>query len=262
MAVGKPSFAPAFVSVHDFAAQLEARPQQPVGLGDLAGEHQAADVAGGDDLAVDLEQRVHDGRKARVGGQQPRVALCLVAKAEILADRDLRGTEGADEHVVDELARRALGELRVERDHDQLPHAQLGHELGLARERRQQFGRVLRGDDRHRMRVKREHAVRATDHLAMTEMHPIEGANRDAALSSALDVGQASDLHGRKAYLEITASACSSAISGGSRQVGTAAPFGVRAGGATASRTSNGPIAVRLSVRQYASPRSAISERT
>ncbi len=164
-------------------------------------------MAGGDDLAVDLQQRMHDGGEALVGGQQRRVALRLVPEAEVLADRHLRGAERADEHVVDELARRASGEVGVEGDHDQLLHAERGDQLGLARERGQQLGRVLRRDHRHGMRVEGEHAVGAADHLAMAEVHAVEGAHRDAALGSALHVGQASDLHGRTAYLEIAASA-------------------------------------------------------
>jgi hypothetical protein len=57
------------------------------------------------------------------------------------------------------------------------------------------------------MRVEGEHAVRAADHLAMAEVHTVEGAHRDAAPNCALDVGQAGDLHGRTAYLEIAPSA-------------------------------------------------------
>ncbi len=83
------------------------------------------------------------------------------------------------------------GEGRVERDHDQLLHAQRRDQLGLARERRQQLRRVLGRDDRDRVGIEREHAVRARDHLPMAEVHAVEGADRDAAPPSALDVGQA-----------------------------------------------------------------------
>ena len=53
----------------------------------------------------------HDARlEAVVGAQQVGVALRLVAEAEVLADRDVRRAERADEHLVDELLRRARGE--------------------------------------------------------------------------------------------------------------------------------------------------------
>ena len=71
--------------------------------GDLAGEHQASDMTGGDDLSVHLEQRVHDGVKARIRGEQPRVALRLVAEAKVLADRHPRGPERAHQHISHEL---------------------------------------------------------------------------------------------------------------------------------------------------------------
>ncbi len=45
------------------------------------------------------------------------------------------------------------------------------------------------------------------DHLAVAEVHAVERADRDAALGAALDVGQASDLHGRTAYLASASSA-------------------------------------------------------
>ena len=89
-----------------------------------------------------------------------------MTEAEVLADRHAGSAEGTDEHVVDELAGRALGELGVERDHDQLAHAERGEQLGLARERRQQPGRVLRRDNGHRVRIERERDREALDACA------------------------------------------------------------------------------------------------
>ena len=111
-----------------------------------------------------------------------------------------RARSAPDEHLVDELGRRALGEAGVERDHDQLLHAQRGDQLGLAIQRGQQLGRVLGGDHRHRVRVEREHAVGSIDHLAVAEVHPVEGAHGHVALVRALHVRQAGDPHGRTAY--------------------------------------------------------------
>ncbi len=195
----KAELAPALVAVHDLAAQLEGAAEQPVRLAQLAGEHKAADMARGDDLAVDLEQGVHGRREALVGLQQPRVALRLVPEAEVLADRDAARAERADEHVLDELLRRALGEAGVERDHDKLLHAERGDQLGLARGRRQQLRRVLWRDNRDRVWIERQHRVGIGDHLAVTEVHAVKRADRDAASVAALDVGQAGDLHSRTA---------------------------------------------------------------
>src|SRR5665213_2832609 len=75
------------VSMHHLAAQLKGCAQELRRRGHLAGEHQAPDVAGGDDLPVRLQQRVHDGHEAPIRREQPRVALGLVAEAEVLADR-------------------------------------------------------------------------------------------------------------------------------------------------------------------------------
>ena len=51
--------AAAFVAAHDLAAQLEGGAEEARRLIDLARQHEAADVAGGDDLPVHLQQRVH-----------------------------------------------------------------------------------------------------------------------------------------------------------------------------------------------------------
>ena len=109
----------------DLAAHLKGGAEETCGLLDLAGEHEPADVAGGDDLAVDLQQRRPRVCEKRSSSASIRgIALGAVAEAEVLADRDVRGAERADEHLVDELPRAALGEVGVEGNHDQLLHAQ------------------------------------------------------------------------------------------------------------------------------------------
>src|SRR6516164_3663326 len=70
---GEAELAPALVAVHHIALKLEGRAQEMVCLAQLAGQHEPADVAGGDDLAVDLQQRVYDRLEAAVTSQQPRI---------------------------------------------------------------------------------------------------------------------------------------------------------------------------------------------
>ena len=50
--------------------------------------------------------------------------------------------------------------VRVERDDDELLHAELADELGLALERGQQARRAARGDDRRGMRLEGERRCR------------------------------------------------------------------------------------------------------
>ena len=102
--------APALIAVCDNAGELKARAEQAVGLPHLPGQHEATDVARGDDLAIDLQQRMHDGVKALIGKQQAGIALRLMSEAEVLADRDLTGAERPDKHVVHELRGGALRE--------------------------------------------------------------------------------------------------------------------------------------------------------
>ena len=187
----------AFVAAHDRAAELEGRPQQAVGGGHVARQHEAADVARGDDLAVDLQQRMDVCGEALVGGEHARVALCLVAEAEVLADRYLPGLKRAHEHLVHELGRRATGEGGVEGDHDQLAHAQGGDQLGLALGPREQLGRVARGNHGNGVRLEGEHALGGVDHLPVAQVDPVEGAHRHAGSLAALHLRQGNDLHAR-----------------------------------------------------------------
>ena len=108
-------------------------------------------------------------------------ALRALAEAEVLADRHVLGAEPADQHVLDELLGALLGEPAVERDHHQLLDAEPGDQVALDRERVEQLGRRLRVDHRQRVRVEGQHRVAAADHLAVAEVHAVEGADRDAA---------------------------------------------------------------------------------
>src|SRR5947208_993871 len=93
---GKAERAPALVPGDDRLGDLERRAEQLVGVLDRAAEDEAADVAGRDDLAVDLEQLDHADLEAPVGAQQVGVALRAVAEAEVLADGDVRRVQAAD----------------------------------------------------------------------------------------------------------------------------------------------------------------------
>ena len=189
--------AAALVAVRDLAGERERLAEQVPGVLDRAAQHEPADVARRDDLAVDLEQLDDPRLEAPVGAQQLGVALRLVAEAEVLADRDVRRAERADEHVVDELLRAARGELAVERDDDELLDAERRDELRLALQVGEQARRGARLHDGGRMRLERQDGVGARDDLAVAEVHAVERPDRDAPRAR-LDVGQARDLHARK----------------------------------------------------------------
>ena len=103
--------AAASVAGDDLAAHRERRAEEARRDVDLAGQHEPADVRGGDDLALDLDER-HDARleARRRRRSSSRVALRAVAEAEVLADRDARRLQRLDEHVVDEVLGAALRE--------------------------------------------------------------------------------------------------------------------------------------------------------
>src|SRR5262249_54836580 len=101
--------AAALLAVGDDALYAERRAEQRGRLLQLAGLDEAADARGGDDLAVGLYERDDARLEAGVGAQQFGVASGAVAEPEVLADRDVRGAEPADEHVVDERLRALLG---------------------------------------------------------------------------------------------------------------------------------------------------------
>ena len=144
LAVGKPSSRPRLSPCTTSPCTTNGAPSRRSAYIDGAAEHEPADVRRADDLAVDLQQR-HDARlEALVGGEHVGVALRLVAEAEVLAHADVRGAERPDQHLVDELGRRARGELLVERDDDELVDADPLQQLRLALERRQQRRRGVR----------------------------------------------------------------------------------------------------------------------
>src|SRR3712207_9588528 len=64
-------------------------------------EEQAADVAGRDDLAVDLQQRLDARLEALLGAEHVRVALRAMAEAEVLAHRYVRRAERVHEDALD-----------------------------------------------------------------------------------------------------------------------------------------------------------------
>ena len=101
--------APALVAVGDLAGEGEGGAEQLVGVLHRAAEHEAADVAGGHDLAVHLEQVDHTRLESAVGAQQLVVAGGLVAEAEVLPHTHVLGPQRPHEHVVDEALRAAPG---------------------------------------------------------------------------------------------------------------------------------------------------------
>ena len=87
------------------------------------------------------------------------------------------------------------GEVAVERDRDELVHAEPGDQVALDRGRVEQLRQRLRRDDAERMRVEREHRVAAPDYLAVAEVDAVERPDRDLARAR-LGVRQRRDLHG------------------------------------------------------------------
>jgi hypothetical protein len=180
--------------VGDRAAQLERRAEAGRGALHLPGGDQLADVAGRDHLAVALDE-LDDARLERVlGAQQRDVALRLVAEAEVLPDAHGVRSKLADEHVVDEALGGLARERAVERDDDELAHAEPRDEVDLRGERRDQLRRVCGRDDRARVRLEREHGVGAAHHLAVPDVHAVELADRDMARSE-LGIGEPGDVH-------------------------------------------------------------------
>ena len=90
--------------------------------------------------------------------------------------------------------RALVGEALVERDHDELRHAELGDQLGLGLEARQQLRRRLGPDHPQRMGLEGQDRVVAGDHLAMAEMDAVELADGDPARTGAR-VWEQRDLH-------------------------------------------------------------------
>ena len=126
--------------------------------------------------------------------QQLRVALGAVAEAEVLPHRDRSAPRPLDQLAVDELLGGLGGEGAVERDHDELAHAEAGDQVGLDRQRRQQLRRGVRRDHEPRVRLEGEHGVGAADDLAVADVHAVELAHGEVALARAR-VGEPGDVH-------------------------------------------------------------------
>ena len=135
LAVGKPSSRPRSSPWTTSPRELERRAEQAVGLGDVARQQQPADVARGDDLAVDLQQRVHDGLEAPVGARAAPDRPGPDGRSGSSRRPTTRSAPSAPTSTSSmKLAAPRAGELGVEGDHDQLLHAQRGDQLGLALE--------------------------------------------------------------------------------------------------------------------------------
>ena len=130
LAVGKPSFAAALVAGDDLAAHRKGAPRKRRRTS-TSRQHEAADVRGGDDLAVRLDER-HDARLEALVRLQQRVSPCARWPKRKFSPIETRVARSVlDEHVLDEVGRAALRERSVERDHDELLDAQLATSSAL-----------------------------------------------------------------------------------------------------------------------------------
>ena len=77
--------APPLVAAHDLAAELKRGAEKVLGRLDVAGQHKPPNVARGDDLAVDLDERDHAGVESPVVAQHLGVTDGAVAETEILS---------------------------------------------------------------------------------------------------------------------------------------------------------------------------------
>ena len=221
--------------------------------------HRALDVARGDQgpdpgrrdgLAVDLDERLDPGLELGVRAQHLRVALRPRAEAEVLADRDGRGPQRLDQDARAELLRLDPAELLIERDDHQLRDAEPLDHVALDLERHDQLRRRLGVDDAERVRLEGQDGVGALDHLAVADVHAVEGADRDPSRAR-LGLVQRGDGDAHRTELW--------QLPIGRRASASASAIGACS---SASPTANGPIAVRRNSVQYASPRSATRLRT
>jgi hypothetical protein len=166
--------------VGDLADDREGSAEQLVGVLDGAAQHEPADVAGGHDLAVDLEQ-VDDARlEARVGAQQLLVAGRLVAEAEVLPHADVLGLQRPTRTSSMKLCALRRRTPR-RRDDDELLDAELARQLGPCA-RAWSAGAARRpGDDGRGVRLEGDDGVGAADDLAVAEVDAVEGADGDPA---------------------------------------------------------------------------------
>ena len=83
----------------DLAAQPKRGPEQSGGRADVAGQHERSDVAGGDHLAVDLDQVDHAGLKPPSAASSAGSPAAPCPKRKFSPTDDVRGAEPADEHL-------------------------------------------------------------------------------------------------------------------------------------------------------------------
>ena len=165
----------------DLAAQVVREAEEAIGLLDVAGDDQTANVRRGDDLPVGLHELGNAHVKTAALAQQRDVTLGPMAEAEVLPDRHLRRAELPDEHIVDERVRRLGRELGIERDHHELLDAEPGDDVLLDRQRCDQLRRGIRRDHGTRVRLEGEDRVGVADNRTVAEMHAVELADGDVA---------------------------------------------------------------------------------
>jgi hypothetical protein len=114
-----------------------------------------------------------------------------VTEAEVGADAHGPCVQCPGQDLLAEVIGGLTGELRRERNRDQLVHAQRGDQLDLLVRGGQQPGRLVGAQHLERMGIERHHgrreATRAspldgrTDHPPVPAMHAVEGAERECA---------------------------------------------------------------------------------
>ena len=186
-AVGMPSSRPRLSPSTTSPSNRNGPPRNSRRRRHLAGGHEAADVASRRPSRRPPPRAAPRASRTRVATRSMlRVALGALAEAEVLADRDLLRAQLLHQDLLDELLGAALGEVAVERDHHELLHAEPGDQVALDRERVSSFGQRVGVDDGERVRVEGEHRVAAADHLAVAEVHAVEGPDRHAPAAVAL----------------------------------------------------------------------------
>ena len=160
----KAQLAPALVAVGDLAAQLERRAEQPVGLGHARRPARSPRMWLEETISPSTSSSgCTVGREALVGRAAARGSPCALWPKRKFSPTETRvGAERADEHVVDELLGRALARTRRRtgsRSAPARPATAISSALrsGVV----SSLGVCCGRDDRHRMRVEREHACRS-----------------------------------------------------------------------------------------------------
>jgi hypothetical protein len=158
-------------------------------------------MAGGDDLAADLDQRDHPGLESPIRSELGGIPGSPMAEPEVLAHGNVGGAQAVDQHVLDELVGPLLGDALVEADHNQLLHAEPADQLDLGLEPGQQFRCRLRPDHAERVGLEGQHRVVAGDHLAVTEMDAVELPHGDPARTG-LGLAELGHAHRRRSLTQ------------------------------------------------------------